>query len=64
MNRNMQECQEKARDMMTPGMQDNPKKVAKVEVALISCMSKQVDEHIKLLTPMKDRITEALKNYN
>ena len=55
----MQECQERARDMMTPGSEVS----AKVENALINCMSQQVDEHIKLLRPMKDRITAALKNY-
>ena len=58
MNRNMQECQEKARDMMAPGATEvDPK----IETALIKCMSKQVDEHIKLLGPMKDRINAALK---
>lgn len=63
LNRNMQECQEQARDMIQPGMENDPNKMAKVEQALISCMSKQVDEHIKLLRPLKDRITAALKNY-
>lgn len=63
MNRNMQECQEKARDMITPGMENDPSKIAKAENALISCMAQQVDEHIKLLKPMKERITAALKNY-
>ena len=51
----MQECQEKARDMIRPGTENDPTQVSKVEQALISCMSKQVDEHIKLLKPMKDR---------
>ena len=60
LNRNMQECQERARDMISPGMDSIPKKV---EDELIRCMSTQVDEHIKLLKPMKDRITAALKNY-
>jgi hypothetical protein len=63
MNRNMQECQEKARDMITPGMENDPKKMATIEQSLINCMSKQVDEHIKLLRPMKDRITSALRNF-
>ncbi|KAL3910562.1 MAG: hypothetical protein SGILL_007647 [Bacillariaceae sp.] len=63
LNRNMQECQEKARDMIKPGMESDPNKMAKVENALIDCMGRQVDEHIKLLKPMKDRITAALKNY-
>lgn len=63
LNRNMQECQERARDMMVPGMETDPKKMARVEEALIDCMAKQVEEHIKLLKPMKDRITATLKNY-
>ncbi len=49
--------------MMVPGIENDSKKMAKVEDVLINCMSKQVDEHIKLLNPMKDRITAALKNY-
>jgi predicted transglutaminase-like cysteine proteinase len=63
MNRNMHECQERARDMITPGTENDPSKMAKVENALIACMSQQVNEHIKLLQPMKERITAALKNY-
>ena len=59
----MQECQEKARDMVTPGMENDSRKMAKVETALINCMKNQVDDHIKLLKPMKDRITTALKNF-
>lgn len=59
LNRNMQECQEKARDMITPGGQVD----SKIENALINCMSKQVDEHIKLLKPMNNRISGALKNF-
>jgi hypothetical protein len=59
----MQECQERTRDMMTPGIENDSRKMQKVEDTLINCMSKQVDDHIKLLNPMKDRITTALKNY-
>ena len=63
LNRNMAECQEKARDMMTPGMEKDARKMAKVENTLINCMAKTVDEHIALLNPMKDRITAALKQF-
>ena len=58
----MQECQEKSRDMMSPGDQNDPSKIAKIENALIKCMTAQVDEHIKLLQPMKQRIAANLKN--
>ena len=51
----MQECQEKARDMIRPGMENDSYAMSKVEKALISCMETQVNEHIKLLKPMKDR---------
>mmetsp|Transcript_15677 Transcript_15677/g.39437 ORF Transcript_15677/g.39437 Transcript_15677/m.39437 type:complete len:153 (+) Transcript_15677:80-538(+) len=63
LNRNMQECQERARDMITPGTQNDSYAMAKVEKVLISCMETQVNEHIKLLKPMKERITSVLKNY-
>eukprot|EP00536_Pseudo-nitzschia_multiseries_P013851 jgi/Psemu1/245687/estExt_Genewise1.C_6240002 len=63
LNRNMQECQEKARDMIQPGTEQDTYAMAKVEKALITCMEQQVNEHIKLLQPMKDRITSVLKNY-
>jgi len=57
----MQECQDKARDMMQPGYENDAKKMAKVEDQLIACMSKTVDEYIQLLKPMKERIVATLK---
>ncbi|CAJ1969944.1 unnamed protein product [Cylindrotheca closterium] len=63
MNRNMQECQEKARDMMYPGIENDARKMTQVEDALVKCMGQQVDEHIKLLKPMKERIVSALKSF-
>ncbi|KAG7351744.1 protein of unknown function DUF842 containing protein [Nitzschia inconspicua] len=63
LNRNMQECQEQARDRIQPGMENDPSKMAAIEQSLLDCMSKQVNEHIKLLQPMKNRITAALKNF-
>ena len=59
----MSECQEKARDMMSPGMENDTKKMEKVEATLVNCMSKTVDDHIKLLKPMEGRIRDALKNF-
>mmetsp|Transcript_33615 Transcript_33615/g.79283 ORF Transcript_33615/g.79283 Transcript_33615/m.79283 type:complete len:153 (+) Transcript_33615:231-689(+) len=63
LNRNMQECQEKARDMISPGMEQDARAVSRVENALIKCMEQQVNDHIQLLQPMKDRITSVLKHY-
>jgi len=57
----MAECQDKARDMMKPGYENDAKQMAKVEDALIGCMSSTVDGHIKLLKPMKDRVQQQLK---
>jgi hypothetical protein len=59
----MEECQEKARDHMTPGIENEPKKMAKVENILIDCMAKTVDEHIQLLKPLQDRVAVALKSF-
>jgi hypothetical protein len=61
LNRAMQECQDKARDLMVPGYENDAKKMNKVEEALIGCMSKTVDEYIGKLKPMKDRIAAQLK---
>jgi len=64
LNRNMQECQEKARDMIPPGNNNNdPQALAKIEQGLLSCMETQVNEHIKLLEPMKERITSVLDSH-
>jgi hypothetical protein len=60
----MLECQELARDTIQPGMENDPSKMAIIEKSLLDCMSKQVNDHIKLLQPMKNRIIAALKNFN
>ncbi|KAL7563082.1 hypothetical protein ACA910_022575 [Epithemia clementina (nom. ined.)] len=61
LNRSMQECQDKVRDMMKPGDEKNVKKMQQVEDALIACISKTVDNHISLLKPMQQRIVGQLK---
>ena len=58
----MADCQDKARDMIKPGQEENPRQIQKVEDALIKCMGKTVDEHIALLKPMKARIIAQLKS--
>ena len=57
----MMDCQDNAKDMISPGMQDNPKQMQKVEDSLLKCMSKVVDQHIALLKPMQKRIISQLK---
>ena len=61
LNRAMVDCQDQARDMIKPGMDDDPQGLAKVEEEMLKCMSKVVDSHIKLLNPMKERIVGELK---
>ena len=56
----MQECQDKARDLMKPGYENDAKKMAQVEDALLHCMSTTVQQQVKLLKPLKDRIIGQL----
>lgn len=57
----MHECQDKARDQMQPGYENDAKKMSKVEDVLLSCIGKTVDEYIGKLKPMKDRIKSQIK---
>lgn len=61
LNRAMQECQDKARDQMKPGFENDAKLIAKVEDTLLLCLGRTVDEYIAKLTPMKERIASQLK---
>jgi len=56
----MQECQDKARDQMKPGYENDARQIDKVETVLLNCISKTVDQHIGLLKPMKERIVREL----
>jgi hypothetical protein len=60
----MMDCNDKAKDMLTPGIETQPAEIAKVEGKLLECISKTVDEHIKMLQPMKKRIEGKLKDLN
>mmetsp|Transcript_6131 Transcript_6131/g.7933 ORF Transcript_6131/g.7933 Transcript_6131/m.7933 type:complete len:154 (-) Transcript_6131:118-579(-) len=64
LNRSMQECQDKTRDMMKPGYENDARKMQQVEDAMISCIAGTVDTHIGMLKPMKERILEQLKLIN
>lgn len=61
LNRAMMDCQDQARDMVKPGMENDPAALTKVEGHVLKCMSKTVDGHIKLLRPMKDRLVSEIK---
>jgi len=62
LNRSMMDCQDRAKDMMYPGVENDAKKMGKVEDTLLACMSKHVDDHIKMLVPLRKRIDAELKN--
>lgn len=57
----MMDCQDEAKDLISPGMEQDPSKMQKVEDSLLKCMSKAVDQHIALLKPLKKRIIQQLK---
>lgn len=57
----MQECEDKARDMMKPGYENDAKQMAKVEDVMLRCISTTVDEYIGKLKPLKERIVAQLK---
>jgi hypothetical protein len=61
LNRAMADCQDRARDLLTPGAEKDARKMQKVEDAFIKCIGKTVDDHIGLLKPMKERIISHLK---
>ncbi|CAB9503345.1 Protein FAM136A [Seminavis robusta] len=61
LSRSMMECQDKAKDLMYPGIENDAKKMGKVEDTMLACMSKTVDTHIGLLKPMRQRVESQLK---
>lgn len=64
LNRSMMECQDRAKDMMYPGIENDAKKMGQVENQLLKCMSSTVDAHIGLLKPMRQRIEGQLKQFS
>ena len=57
----MADCQDRARDMIAPGMENNPSQVEKAQEQMLQCMSKAVDNQIGMLKPLKKRIDQQLK---
>jgi hypothetical protein len=57
----MMDCQDQARDMIKPGMENESSSMTKIEDHVLKCMSKTVDNHITLLKPMKERLVGELK---
>jgi hypothetical protein len=58
----MTQCSDDAGAMMTPDVQKDARKMRKVEDSVINCITKTVDSHIAMLTPMKKRVHSELKN--
>lgn len=61
LDRAMSECQNKARDIMKPGDENDAKRMQKIEDALLGCMSQTVNEYVGLLRPMRERVAAQMK---
>ncbi len=61
LSRSMASCQDEASAMITPQVQNDARKMKKVEEALLKCISKTVDDQVKALKPMRQRIEAHLK---
>mmetsp|Transcript_19674 Transcript_19674/g.24815 ORF Transcript_19674/g.24815 Transcript_19674/m.24815 type:complete len:154 (+) Transcript_19674:58-519(+) len=61
LNRSMTQCNDDASAMITPDVQRDARKMKKVEDAVLSCISKTVDNQLKQLGPMKQRVASQLK---
>jgi len=61
LNRAMMQCQDEARDLVVGDIENDARQMRKFEAKLIGCMSKTVNDHIGLLSPMMQRVERALK---
>ncbi len=57
----MMQCNDDASAMITPDVQNDARKMKKVEDAVIGCISRAVDSHVKQLGPLKQRVASQLK---
>ena len=55
------QCNDDASAMITPDVQNDARKMKKVEDAVIACISKTVDSHVKQLGPLRQRVASQLK---
>lgn len=56
----MQDCQDKVRDMLNPGDENDARKMRRVEEAWLSCTAASIKDHMALLKPLKDRVAKHL----
>lgn len=61
LSRAMMRCNDEASSMITPAVQNDARKMKKVEDTVLRCISQTVDDGIKQLKPMKQRIEAGLK---
>mmetsp|Transcript_19951 Transcript_19951/g.24617 ORF Transcript_19951/g.24617 Transcript_19951/m.24617 type:complete len:152 (-) Transcript_19951:826-1281(-) len=61
LNRGMMQCNDDASAMITPDVQKDSRKMKKVEDTILKCISKTVDNQMKQLQPMRQRVASQLK---
>ena len=57
----MMQCNDDASAMITPDVQKDSRKMKKVEDTILKCISKTVDNQMKQLQPMRQRVASQLK---
>lgn len=57
----MVQCQDDAQGMITPDMQNDDRKMRKVEDTMLKCIDDAIQKSRQGIKPMKDRIESQLK---
>jgi hypothetical protein len=60
LNRSMGQCQDDVQSMITPDMQNDDKKMKKVEESLVKCLAGAIEKSREGLKPMRQRIESQL----
>jgi urease gamma subunit len=61
LQRAMMLCNDEASAMITPSIANDAKQMKKVEDTVLACITKVVDDHVKQLKPLKQRVDGQLK---
>ena len=61
LQRAMVQCQDDAQGMITPDMQNDDRKMRKVEDTMLKCIDDAIQKSRQGLKPMKERIERQLK---
>uniref|UniRef100_A0A6U0IBM4 Protein FAM136A n=1 Tax=Minutocellus polymorphus TaxID=265543 RepID=A0A6U0IBM4_9STRA len=62
LSRAMMQCNDEAQDMMTPDVQNNARKMKKIEDTVLNCISGVVQKNVGALKPMRERIESQIKS--